>query len=101
MKWLLPIAVVLLIVGIVAWWRYFMTYHFVAVADGVRSVHEFETAARKAKPKTVIRLIDENERKQEPFVAEAAYCQANGIEIIELPIKLGGWPRPEQVDEFL
>ena len=107
MKWLLPIAALLLIVGIIAWRRYFMTYHLVAVADGilyrdgVRSAREFETAARKAKPKTIVRLIDENERLQEPFISEANYCQANGIDIIELPIRLGGWPRPDQVDEFL
>jgi len=49
--------------------------------------------------KPVVRLIDANEQRQEPFLSEAAHCRAQGIEIIELPIKLGGWPRQEQIDD--
>src|SRR3954464_11318293 len=107
MKWFLAIAVLLLIVGVIGWRRYFATYHLETVVDGVlyrdgvRSPREFESAVRKVHPKTVVRLIDANEQKQEPFLSEAAHCRAQGIEIIELPIELGGWPRPEQIDEFL
>ena len=33
--------------------------------------------------------------------SEATCCREVGIEIIDLPIPLGGWPTPRQVDTFL
>ena len=38
---------------------------------------------------------------QPPFTDEMAYCQANGIEVIRLPITLGGWPHGDQISRFL
>ncbi len=89
-------------------WKFaFSTYHFATVhegvlyRDGVHTIREFKIAVRKAKPKTVVRLIDEAEQKIEPSISESVYCQEHGIAILDLPIKLGGWPMPEQVNAFL
>ena len=91
----------------ITWKLAFSAYHFgivhkgVLYRDGVHTVREFEVAVRKAKPRTVVRLIDETEAKNEPFLSEKAYCREQKIALIELPIKLGGWPMPGQVDAFL
>jgi protein tyrosine/serine phosphatase len=105
-----PIIIAILILGAVIWWvyrEYFDTYHLVTVRsgvlyrDGVRTLHEFELAARKTHVKTVVSLVDDNEIRKSPFTDEMAYCQANGIEVIRLPVILGGWPEGDQVKQFL
>ena len=91
----------------VAWRQWFDTYHLATVhegalyRDGVRSAREFEIVARKVKPKTVVRLIDQKEQAAEPFASESAICRERGIEVIDLPVKLGGWPTSQQVSEFI
>jgi protein tyrosine/serine phosphatase len=106
MGWYLAIAAVLIAVGLaLRYW--FDPYHFAVVhenilyRDGVRTMREFDITLRKAKPKTIVRLIDSAEQRNEPFTSEAAYCTSHGINLVELPIQLGGWPTPEQVDTFL
>ena len=107
MYWILAILISLSLFGAYVWKSNYAAYHFAIVQDGVlyrdgvRTIREFEIDVRKAKPKTVVRLIDEAEQKLEPFASELAYCKAHGIDVFELPIKLGGWPMPEQVDAFL
>lgn len=107
MYWIFAIAISLSLAGAYVWKTNYAAYHFAAVQegvlyrDGVRTIREFKIAIRRAKPKTIVRLIDEAEQKTEPFVSETAYCQDQGIALIELPIKLGGWPTPEQVNMFL
>ena len=105
--WLIPLIAVVAIAAFCIWWFRYDTYHFAAVADGVlyrdgvRSQRTFENTARRARFKTIVRLIDLNEQQTEPFIGEAAWCKANGVEIIEIPIRLGGWPTAEQVSRFL
>ena len=85
--WLLPalIAVGVLATAAVLWFFWFDTYHYAAVEpgvlyrDGVRGLREFKNAAHKAKPKTVISLVDANEIGQEPFKSEVEYCLTHGI----------------------
>jgi protein tyrosine/serine phosphatase len=107
MGWYLAIAAVLLVAVVLTVRYYFDPYHFAIVRDGVlyrdgvRTMREFDIALRKARPRTIVRLIDESEQRAEPFTSEAGYCRSHGIDLVELPIQLGGWPRPEQVDTFL
>lgn len=107
MGWYLAIAAVLLAAVGLAVRYYFDPYHFAIVQDGVlyrdgvRTMREFDIALRKARPRTIVRLIDESEQRAEPFTSETGYCRSHGIDLVELPIQLGGWPRPEQVDTFL
>jgi protein tyrosine/serine phosphatase len=106
MPWLIAVVIVLLCIAFV-WHQWFDAYHLAVVKEGVlyragvRTPREFAIAVRKVHPKTVVRLIDETERLKEPFIGEAAYCQARGIAVVEMPIKLGGWPTSEELDAFL
>jgi protein tyrosine/serine phosphatase len=107
MAWLIWIAVLLVVAAISYWWMRSNTYHLATVQDGVlyrdgvRSERQFENTVRKVKPKTIVRLIDEQEATKEPFTTEAAYCQSHGIVLVAIPIKLGGWPNGDQVRQFL
>ena len=51
--------------------------------------------------KTVVSLVDEDEITQSPFTDELAYCKVHGIEVVRLPVPLGGWPRGDQISQFL
>jgi protein tyrosine phosphatase (PTP) superfamily phosphohydrolase (DUF442 family) len=106
--WLiLPIALLIAAGGWLAWRQWFDTYHLATVQegvlyrDGVRSPREFENVVQKVKPRTVVRLIDEKEQNSSPFTDEVAICRARGIEVVPIPVRLGGWPSSEQVAQFL
>jgi protein tyrosine/serine phosphatase len=105
-----PIILAALILAAAGWWifwAFFDTYHLATVKDGVlyrdgvRHLHEFDLAARKTHVKTVVLLVDDREIAQPPFTDELAYCQVHGIDVVRLPIPLGGWPRGEQITRFL
>ena len=110
MKSLGPIILIALILIAAGWWTFwtfFDTYHLATVKDGVlyrdgvRTLHEFNLAARKTHVKTVVSLVDDQEITQSPFTDELAYCKAHGIDVVRLPVPLGGWPRGEQISRFL
>jgi protein tyrosine/serine phosphatase len=110
MKTLGPIILVALILAAVGWWifwTFFDTYHLATVKDGVlyrdgvRSLRQFNLAAQKTHVKTVVSLVDDQEITQGPFTDELAYCKAHGIDVVRLPVPLGGWPRGEQISRFL
>jgi protein tyrosine/serine phosphatase len=105
-----PIILVAAILAAAGWWifwAYFDTYHLATVnadvlyRDGVRNLHQFELAAKKTHVRTVVSLVDDQEITQKPFTDEMAYCQANGITIVRLSVPLGGWPRGDQISQFL
>jgi protein tyrosine/serine phosphatase len=105
-----PIIVAILILGGAIWWlwwQYFDTYHLVTIKpgvlyrDGVRTLHEFEIAARKTHVRTVVSLVDDKEIQKSPFSDEMAFCKANGIEVVRVPVILGGWPEGGQIKQFL
>jgi protein tyrosine phosphatase (PTP) superfamily phosphohydrolase (DUF442 family) len=106
-RWIFLLLVVASLLGGGVWWEWFETYHLAAVQagvlyrDGVRSKHEMQNALRKVKPRTVVRLVDEEEQGREPFASEVTYCHEHGIAVIDIPIPLGGWPTMEQVNKFL
>jgi protein tyrosine/serine phosphatase len=109
-KQLIPVLIVIALLaaaGCWIWWQFFDTYHLATVMegavyrDGVRSMHEFILAAKKTHVKTVVSLVDDHEIAVPPFSDEVAYCKANGIDLIRVPIILGGWPDGDQVKRFL
>jgi protein-tyrosine phosphatase len=106
-RWIILLLVIGGVVGFGVWWEWFETYHLATVQvgvlyrDGVRSKHELENALRKVKARTVVRLVDEDEQGREPFAGEVTYCHEHGIAVIDIPIRLGGWPTMEQVNKFL
>jgi protein tyrosine phosphatase (PTP) superfamily phosphohydrolase (DUF442 family) len=96
--------------GAWGWANYLQTYHLAIVQDGVlvrdgnRGLREFETALRKTKAKTVVSLIDERELadpKKPQFVQEAELLKQQGVQLVRIPVKLGGWPTTEDVRKFL
>jgi protein tyrosine/serine phosphatase len=101
------IVLIVLAVGFWLFWQYFDVYHFAVVQpkilyrDGVRSIHEFDLTARKAHIKTVISLVDDGEIQKSPFTDELAYCQSHGINVVRIPVTLGGWPSSDQIRQFL
>jgi len=99
--------VVLILVLIALYRAYFATYHFATVQsgalyrDGNRSAHEFLTALRKSRAKTVVMLVDDNEIAQPIFVRELAQCDELGVLVERIIIPLGGWPTGDQVRRFI
>jgi len=105
-----PIILVVLVLAAVGWWvfwQYFDTYHLVTVRegvlyrDGVRSLHQFDLAVRRTHVKTVVSLVDDSEMRHSPFTDELAYCKSHGIDLVRVPVTLGGWPDGEQIRQFL
>jgi protein tyrosine/serine phosphatase len=105
--WIAAIAVLVVLGALWIWMNYFQTYHLATVdtmrlyRDGFRSLREFRTAIADVNPKTVIPLIDADERKQSPFDEEDDFCRRSRIKIIGVPVKLGGWPAQADVKRFL
>src|SRR5438128_424454 len=90
--------------GFVLWGR---TYHFAEVVpavlyrDGMKSDSTFATALRQSGAKTVVSLIDPDEQTKEPFAHETSLCNDAGATLVRIPVRLGGWPTSEQVQQFL
>ena len=96
--------------GALIYIRFFETYHLATVQpgvlyrDGCQSLTEFQIALRKVKPKTVVSLIDDGEMASErkpQFRKEVEILAQKGITLERIPVKLGGWPKREDVDRFL
>lgn len=105
-----PIILAVAILAAVGWWvfwAWFDTYHLATIQDGVlyrdgvRSIHQFDLAVQKTHVKTVVSLVDDQEITQAPFTDELAYCKSHGINVVRLPIPLGGWPKADQISRFL
>jgi protein tyrosine phosphatase (PTP) superfamily phosphohydrolase (DUF442 family) len=101
------IVAVLALAAFLVWRQFFQTYHLVVVdpgklyRDGNRSVREFTNALRKAHPKTIVTIIDDQEYNEPEFVAGREIAKARGIEYHWIPVKAGWYPTPAQVREFL
>jgi hypothetical protein len=88
--------------------RHFLDgYHLATVKegvlyrDGVRSAREFAITIRRVRPRTIVSLVDEREILQKPFVGELKYCARKRIDVVRIPVQLGGWPSGAQISEFL
>jgi protein tyrosine phosphatase (PTP) superfamily phosphohydrolase (DUF442 family) len=106
-KAILLLFLALIAAGIWTWRQYFDAYHLATVQqgvlyrDGVRSARQFATAIRRVHPRTIVSFVDDREIAQEPFVGEVVYCRENRIDLVRIPVRLGGWPTGDQVREFL
>ena len=106
---LFPVIVILAVVltGFLVWRQFFQTYHLVVVdpgklyRDGNRSLREFKNTLRKAKPRTVIAIVDDKEFGEREFVAARELVQSRGLEFHWIPIRAGWYPTAEQVRQFL
>src|SRR4051812_20288539 len=111
-----PIAIVIIVssvlvlAGFLAWRQWYETYHFAVVdpgklyRDGNRGPREFATMLRKAKPKTVVCLVDDDELvdpAKPEFAAEMDALKRQGITVERVAVRLGGWPTNEDVRRFL
>jgi protein tyrosine/serine phosphatase len=110
MKSIGPIILAVVILAALGWWVYwtwFDTYHLETVRagvlyrDGVRTMHQFDLAMQKTHVKTIVSLVDEQEIGHEPFTDELAYCKSHGIDVVRIPVPLGGWPGDDQISQFL
>jgi protein tyrosine/serine phosphatase len=96
--------------GAWAWAQFVQTYHLATVQDGVlvrdgnRGMREFETAVRRANVRTVVCLIDDEELadpRKPMFAEEMDWCRRQGIKVVRVPVRLGGWPATQDVRKFL
>jgi len=100
-------ALLLFATGVWFYFTYVANYHFATVHSGVlyrdgnRSLHEFRTALRKSGCKTVVVLVDDQELARPIFQRELNLCRQMGVNVVRLPIELGGWPSTEQIESFL
>ena len=107
--WGWPIIAVVIIAGVawLVWSLWFDAYHLATVQagvlyrDGVRTLREFQTTVRIVKPRTVVCLVDDTEIVHSPFTDEVTYCRQNNIDLVRIPVTLGGWPQGEQIRQFL
>jgi len=107
--WGWSIIAVVIIAGAawLVWSLWFDAYHLATVQagvlyrDGVRTMREFQTTVRIVKPRTIVCLVDDTEIGHAPFTDELAYCRDNHIDIVRIPITLGGWPDGDQIRQFL
>ena len=109
--WLFALLAVAIIVGGATFWLYrVQTYHLLTLREGAlyrtgnRGLRELATAVRKVNPRTVVTLIDDKElaHPDKPmFHQEADYLKRRGVELVRIPVPLGGWPTKEQVSQFL
>ncbi len=93
--------------GVWVWANFFDTYHLKTVKpdilyrDGLRSMRTFDTALASHGIKTIICLLDHDERAKEPFVGEEPFLLRAKIRFVPIPVKLGGYPNTHEVQVFL
>ncbi len=92
------------------YWAFFATYHLATVQDGVlyrdgnRTIRTFVTAIRKTKPKTVVCLVDDAEvadPRKPQFARELNELPQHNVNVVRIPITLGGWPTSDDIQKFL
>jgi protein tyrosine/serine phosphatase len=106
------IGAIILIAGGGTWGyvEFFKPYHLATVQegvlyrDGVQNLRKFELALDKVKPKTVVSLIDDQELAdpaKPQFAKEMELLKQQGVKVVRIPVKLGGWPTTDDVRKFL
>jgi len=106
------VGAIVLLAGGGAWGyvEFFRPYHLAIVQegvlyrDGVQSLRKFEVTLERVKPKTVVSLIDDRELvdpTKPQFAQEIELLKRQGVKVVRIPVKLGGWPSTEDVRRFL
>ncbi|HLL89177.1 MAG TPA: hypothetical protein VK324_07725 [Tepidisphaeraceae bacterium] len=107
---LIVLALIVACGGLGLWWVRYKTYHYVTVDEGKlyrvgnQGLHEFANAVRLSKAKTVVALIDDEEwvdPAKPQFKDEEAYLARQGVNLVRIPVKLGGWPTRADVKQFI
>src|SRR5438128_1565792 len=105
--WIAAIVALALLLGAGMWMEYVQTYHLATVTpnllyrDGFRSVREFRTAVGNVGARTVVRLLDADERQKDPFNLEEDFCSRGRISLHTISVPLGGWPSGKDIQAFL
>src|SRR4051812_24435178 len=71
---------------------------------GLQSFREFENAVRRVKPRTIVTLVDDRELadpEKPQFKREIDSSAGSGVNVVRVPIPLGGWPEGDEVERFL
>lgn len=110
LPWVLG-AFAVIVIGVLVWRQWFETYHLATVdpgrlyRDGNRGLREYENMLRKVRPRTIVSLIDDeelNDADKPEFAAEESLLRARtDIQLVRIPIQLGGWPTGDAVRRFL
>ena len=91
-------------------WQHWSIYHLATVQEGVlyrdgaRSAGELERAVEKVHAKTVVCLVDDKEMAdpaKPQFKQEMAWLKDHGLKSERIPVRLGGWPKTNDVQRFL
>jgi len=91
-------------------WQNSRAYHLAVVRpgvlyrDGAKSEGQFAAALDEVTPKTVVSLVDSAEQadpSKPQFAQEAKLCEARGVKLERIEVKLGGWPDSENIRRFL
>lgn len=107
---LLPVLIALAIAGGLIWFFFFQTYNLMTVREGVlyrdgnRGIREFRTSIRMVAPKAVVCLVEDdevNDPELPMFKQEFALLQKAGIRLVRIPVQLGNWPTPDDIEKFL
>lgn len=110
MFWWTCLVLAALVAGFLVWRQWYETYHLATVdhgrlyRDGNRTLREFSNMLRRVRPRTVVSLVDDAEladHTKPQFAAENALLPARGVELIRVPVPLGGWPDAAAIEQFL
>jgi protein tyrosine/serine phosphatase len=102
-----------IVTGAAFFWQVYANasvYHMAVVQPGVLyrsgalSVREWKTVITRIRPKTDVCLADEqemNDPAKPKFKNEVAFLKEQGVNVIRIPVRLGGWPSNEDLQKFL
>jgi len=91
-------------------WLSHRVYHLATVQagvlyrDGAKSESQLAAALDDVHPRTVVALVDSAEQSdpsKPQFAQESTLCDARGVTLRRIEVKLGGWPSSDNIREFL
>jgi protein tyrosine phosphatase (PTP) superfamily phosphohydrolase (DUF442 family) len=91
-------------------WANVQTYHAdvvqstVLYRSGNRDLRELRHTVEPNHIRTIVSLVSDaevNDPAKPQFRQEADYCRDHGIQLVRIPVKLGGWPTADQIKQFL
>ncbi len=92
------------------WWGAYASYHFEAVTpdvlyrSGNDGLRKFATAVHRSGAKSIVDLIDDQELadpNKKQFQQEIDFAKQAHVDLVRVPVTLGGWPTTDDVRAFL